>query len=256
MATIYKYLENSVKIQNTITIKNLDDFLNVVKKLSPNPDLIFRGLSRNEQKLPVIMRNNVNLIQKEKEILSEFEKIASLYSNFNDIWDLISLAQHHGLVTRLIDFTSSIFVAAFFSLHKNTDVDEYQIFVANRKEYSNKCDSTVLGIKQELKNIKPYSQDFDTLLFKSSSHRAIIVEPNYSSKRMFAQQGLFIMPIVLSENAINNLYDEMDTRIAIKKEARKDILHFLKVNGFDEFRLMPDLGSACLEINNKYKNEI
>lgn len=83
-------------------------------ELAGNGKYVFRGYSKQDQLQPNIVRRN--LVNREKELLFEFERSANQYLNTSNPVDFMSYAQHYGLATRLLDFTYNPFIALFFAL--------------------------------------------------------------------------------------------------------------------------------------------
>ena len=78
---------------------------------------IFRGLSCKDYTLiPSLNRTCHSKLFLERNLIRNFEKYASeQLGSPKNLWDTLSLAQHHGMPTRLLDWTFSPLVAAHFA---------------------------------------------------------------------------------------------------------------------------------------------
>ena len=122
-----------------IFIKDWDE----IKAISKNSfHFDFRGHSEREWELkPTLERaankflmDYSNMFGHEHLILREFKSVARQYLNHvpdsNNFIEWMALLQHHGAPTRLLDFTYSIYIAAFFAFE--TATNDSAIWAVNR----------------------------------------------------------------------------------------------------------------------------
>lgn len=138
--------------------------------------ILFRGQDCDEPLLPRIARFKgiKNFSQKEKYILEEFKSLTLLYRKYEPKteWDFLALGQHHGLATRLLDWTANPLIALWFALKgKDSQKNGGFIWAFNVPQ-------------QDIIRSSEKSSPFDI-------GRTKIFRPNHISPRITAQQGWF-----------------------------------------------------------------
>src|ERR1035438_8997770 len=97
-------------------------------KAGNKSDFLFRGQSIDEPLIPRLarMKPRGTLLNVEKLMMADFERQQLPFAEFEpkDAWDLLALAQHHGLPTRLLDWTYSALAALWFCVEKPPKKDE------------------------------------------------------------------------------------------------------------------------------------
>jgi FRG domain len=148
--------------------KKWDEFLDWINSTSTN--YYFKGESNTEYLLrPKIGRNNYSLSD-ELNMFEHFILRTSLYINAKNDFEWLAIAQHHGLPTRLLDWSLNPLVACFFAVTSNIN--------KNGRIY--KVDSS----KNDTIDIKKYNSPFEI-------DKIHFLHPPASTRRIELQKGLF-----------------------------------------------------------------
>ncbi len=85
----------------------------------------YRGLSDKSYELKTsLVRLGGNYHELESHILRNFKKYTSRQIKEGTVWELLAVAQHHGLPTRLLDWTFSPYVALHFATEDTLKFDK------------------------------------------------------------------------------------------------------------------------------------
>ena len=104
----------------------------------------------------------------------------------SDDFQWLALMQDHGAPTRLLDFSWSPYVAAFFALHNATQ--DAIIWACNPFEIER---------NKKLEMSRP--EDFRRQILSASKPFVWIGEPHAMNRRLIAQSGTFLVPSVLDQ---------------------------------------------------------
>lgn len=171
---------------------------------------VFRGLTSVDFKLETSLQrkcgHNLNL---ESSLIRNFKKYASLeIRDLKNEWEVISLAQHHGLPTRFLDWSYSPFIALHFATEDTSSVNDGIVWCTKLTDIKNKLPKS---LKNVLDGDKSFSFTIESLYSKVDSleelktiggfkEYAIFLEPHSIDSRIINQYALFMF---MSKNNVN-----------------------------------------------------
>ena len=228
-----------------IPLKSFEDFISVVRAYD-GEYIVYRGVKHKDYDLRprvgrIVLSDDKKLLQEEKRLLSWFRDRAVPYVNLNTIewedWDWIALAQHHGLPTRLLDWTRNPLVAAYFAVEKEHLPHE----LSNHSE-----DSAVYVIKR--KDIKVISNRYFLNDIEHSGdifnwRDVVKIVPGYIDTRIIAQVGIFTAHPDPTDT--NPFGDEDVEKLVIPNAQRRDWKKTLNLLGVNRSSLFPDLDNLA-----------
>ncbi|MFC5427388.1 FRG domain-containing protein [Paraburkholderia denitrificans] len=164
----------------------------------------------------------------------------------------LALMQHHGAPTRLLDFTKSPFVAAFFALERATG--DAAVFALNTPALWNNRAVPKANPTLTRDMIDPRVQDnFDRYYFSNRHEIVWFGEPTEMDDRLVAQSGTFVVPGVIDKSlqAILDGYEsneELLHKIVLPERIRVDAMKWLYRMNITNASLLPGLDGLARSI--------
>lgn len=235
-------------------IKTTKDLFDVLDVLEPNKFYLFRGQNVNKPLLPRFARfakelKISNPIQQERNFLQSFIKRSIPFLEKNppkSDWDWLALAQHFGLPTRLLDWTSNAFVALYFALTENT----HNTNPTNRVLW-------VLEVEDE---------DFVESIINDGAfgiHRTMVYQPSHLTNRIVAQSGWFSIHKYMEPK---HKYVPLEKNLKFKSRLQRYLIDSdrdsvrkmqtdLQKMGLTPLTLFPSLETLCSELEGEMRNK-
>ncbi|MDQ2821134.1 MAG: FRG domain-containing protein [Pseudomonadota bacterium] len=168
----------------------------------------------------------------------------------------LALMQHHGAPTRMLDFTKSPFVAAFFALYRT--IKSSAVFALDTPTLWRAAPSRDLTLRREL--IDPrVAGNFERYFASNTKDLIWVGEPEEMDRRLVAQSGTFVVPGVLDKplDDIISCYESGSTllkKIILPPSIREEAMLSLYRMNITHATLFPDLDGLARSIG--YELEI
>lgn len=203
------------------------------------------GIYRNELKL------ESSIISTERAYYEVFKRLGHIHLDKEDDWNLLFLMQHHGVKTRLLDWTESFATALFFATDNwYSDDDKAIVWMLDPLQLNN------LTLKEEVFYMPEhdYEKYIDLKGNVKFNPNTLALYPVRNSSRIVSQQGMFTLQgninLPIEEEFESSLIDKgILKRITLDHKLKKDIKMYLKQGGISDFSLFPDLDGLAKYVN-------
>jgi hypothetical protein len=230
-------------------ITKLSEYMEFVEDLDKE-FYLSRGQSQNYPLLPSALRRDDSGNRKYakraiRNFLEQF-KINS-YQYMPTPWDVknniewMLYAQHYGIPTRLMDFTTSHITSLLFAVEKSFQQDAEK-------------DPVVYFLNPEMLNMK-YKQQMSIINISNESEKSledldgpVVIQGRKINPRINAQKGLFVL-FQDDDTPLDEIQDEsILKKLIIKSDYAKSILASLYSMGITFTHIYPELDSVAKDI--------
>lgn len=204
--------------------------------------VIFRGQAVKGNLVPAIARADVksDTTALERKMLNQFTLMGAflLPNPTPHTLELLVIAQHYGLKTRLLDWTSNPLAALWFACADKGSGDAYV--------YALEADH-VLTLNVYRRN-DPFTVP-NTRVFQPRLNNArIVAQHGWFTLHRYSKSSSMFVPLEINRDTKDSL-----TEFRIYERKRSELLRELDVHGVSHRTLFPDLTGLCAHLNWKYR---
>jgi hypothetical protein len=245
-------------LMGTKTVRTVPEFVKCIVEIKKGQveehnenDLLFRGQPCDKPLLPKLGRAKPRGEKRgdmERLLLDKFKRESLPFKEFEpqDDWDWLALAQHHGLPTRLLDWTRSSLAALWFAVRDppaRTD---------DGKGLENGIVWVLCGHKEDFQQGTTGRHPLDNKL------RTLIFRPKAIARRIVAQSAVFTVHKLMSDSGNfvalnkNRRYKKKLMKLIVPPEAFPGIRKDLNMFNTNAALLFPDLDGLCCHLSWRY----
>jgi hypothetical protein len=237
-------------------------------RLRPGEECFYRGhRNRGWELLPTLQRHcritkrksRKKVQDVEADLFFEFQaRSAQLDHSSRDDWDLLFTMRHHGIATRLLDWTEVFGVALYFAVRNVSESDSPHIWLLNpyRLNVQNWSGRDLVSPKWlGYDDRKDEVWDYSEFLIEYSPpgmgwSRPVALYPVQRNYRLHAQRGYFT--IHGDQNrAIDLTNPKCVHRVDIPRQAIPAAREFLLLAGINDYSMFPDLDGLAHDLHQK-----
>lgn len=232
------------------TIDSFESFREVLRNKKPGDRDFFRGEARDdytlipkigrlttarpkppEGKLVLDLRREVDVVG-EKKILERFKKEALPLVTVvpRDEWEWLALAQHHGLPTRLLDWTANPLVALYFAVGTRVPADFGAAVFYH------------LSTREGL---------IDTQKASPFEVKLGLFSASVVTNRIRSQSGFFTVQRDTHATLVDLWSSKRLKRYVIPAGAREALRQELLLYGINHYSVFPDLDGLCKHLQDQ-----
>jgi hypothetical protein len=225
-------------------IKAVSDLARVIRRSKNTQRLLFRGQNTDEPLLPKLVRiadetgiTQEQFLKAERRMLDRFQKESLPFFRGrvpqND-WEWLSVAQHQGMPTRLLDWTANALAGLWFAV------------AANPPGGGKRGVLWALDVSEENER-SPKGKDIFNLA------RTFVFQPFHIDQRIVAQAAWFSVHRYSSKGKFVPLeliaqFKPALTKYIIPADRFQALRQELRLMGITQASLFPDLSGLCADI--------
>ena len=223
-------------------------------------DLVFRGQPADYPLIPKVGRKKIrgaSFAKIESLLFQEFLRTSTAFKTFaaDNEWDPLAMAQHHGLPTRLLDWTTSGLAALWFAVRRPYKPFEVEDDYERVEPFSRHGYGVVWILCPNLDDFlpnPPVSSPFD------NQSRTLIYRPQMTSPRIVSQSGVFTVHKILKEGELfgrlerNPAYRNKLVKFSFSAQRFPELRKDLGLLGVTPALMFPDLDGLCEHLEGRY----
>ncbi len=255
---------------STVTLAQWSDFKTFTSGLSDN--WAFRGqMDPGWELMNAIERTEFIHLYKgvEADFVAEFQRGARNYLNQDEtpthLIEWLALMQHHGAPTRLLDFSKSPFIAAFFAFEQCAVAAPANIAIwAINMGYLKRRAAEIIAGKyssdMEQSNNLVNEALFEKIFYDNSGSYIFPVEPFRMNRRYSLQQSLFVStansyePFMQQLHFLGSEITKAVIKIELPAALQKVVIRDLQRMNLNRASLFPDLDGYAASLRLRYNS--
>lgn len=214
-------------------VRSMEDYARAIMSMAQSGDTLwYRGVadSQNHTLKPSLYRHpeildSVGLISLEKSMLSSFQHRSPPFiegdpDRYSKVLERMFLMQHHGVPTRLLDWSENPFVALYFAINKyrrDGCVTNPAVWVLKPKKLN---EVALNGISKDNNIILPPDHEYlDAFTNEVTRTKPVALYGTHNSRRIVAQRGVFVLFGASTDPMEVQLKDERELLTKIEIDA-------------------------------------
>ena len=227
-------------------ISSFQDYIAAIESYnnSKHDIVLFRGQALNFPLLPAIARADpaINTTSTEKKMLADLKRRAPLLvqREFKNDWEWLIFAQHYGLRTRLLDWSSNPLVALWMACSEKAymkDNSYVYIFTANN--------DLLVNLR---KNVSPFHNTTTQILQPSMNNERIVSQSGWFTAHKYSNSYSKFVSLERNSKIKQNV-----TTLEILHNQKSEILKMLSKLGVNSSTVFPGIEGLCLHLNWTYE---